>query len=468
MSQKYMYVIFQKKHPEVSIEKIAPSTKDQLQPTLFKFGESSGKLHKYGANDFTQKKATDALVLYIAEDLLPLSTVESSSFKRFVHTLDSKYQIPTRKTLKNSLIADKSKALKDKLRDEFLTAKHVSLTTDLWTNRSMKGFLGITGHYILDWCLKSVMVSCSRFQGRHSAENIRQEYEEVVSDLNVRNKISYVVSDNASNMVKAFKMSLPGFEKTCVTDNADDDLDENDDMDLDDDEPETGFKHMRCYAHTLQLVVRDGLRDCSLNIHKVVAKASKIAGHIRKSTAATEVLEAENRVQIANATRWNSQLVMIRSILNIPEEKLNLIDFSPRLTSYERKLLTEVCQILNPFEMATNLIQCDKTVSASMTIPVTIGLKRHLDRVKSDYNTSLVERLRKSTEQRLSVYEQDDTYITAAILDPRFKLTWCNEDQLQKFTSDLKRKVVKYSPDTKVFSLIIVLNSNNIFHYSEW
>jgi hypothetical protein len=32
-----------------------------------------------------------------------------------------------------------------------------------------------------------------------------------------------------------------------------------------------------------------------------------------------DILEGEKRLQTANATRWNSQLFMIRHILNIPE-----------------------------------------------------------------------------------------------------------------------------------------------------
>ncbi|XP_053373931.1 zinc finger BED domain-containing protein 4-like [Mercenaria mercenaria] len=225
------------------------------------------------------------------------------------------------------------------------------------------------------------------------------------------------------------------------------DTEDNNLTEPDIEEEETGFKHMRCYAHTLQLVVRDGLRDCSLNILKVIAKVSKIAGHIRKSVAASDLLQEENRVQTANATRWNSQLVMIKSILNIPEEKLNLVEYSLKLTSYERKLLSEICKILSPFELATNMIQNDKTVSASMTIPVTIGLKRHLKNVQCDYNSNLVKRLRESTEQRMSIYEEEDTFVTAAILDPRFKLTWCEPDQTQRYTTNLKQKVIKHIPN---------------------
>ncbi|VDI11014.1 Hypothetical predicted protein [Mytilus galloprovincialis] len=89
-------------------------------------------------------------------------------------------------------------------------AESVCLTIDLWSSRQMRGFLGITGHFILDWAMKSVMICCKRFKGRHTAESIRSEYEEVVTSFEIGFKIAAIVSDNASNMVKAF--SIPGFD----------------------------------------------------------------------------------------------------------------------------------------------------------------------------------------------------------------------------------------------------------------
>ena len=47
---------------------------------------------------------------------------------------------------------------------------------------------------------------------------------------------------------------------------------------------------------------------------------------IKKSTIATDLLEHKKSFKAANVTRWNSQLMMIRSILRIPEDTLNSFD----------------------------------------------------------------------------------------------------------------------------------------------
>ena len=83
-------------------------------------------------------------------------------------------------------------------------------------------------------------------------------------------------------------------------------------------------EHHGCFAHVLQLVVKDGFRSAS-QIERIINKCSKIVAHVRRSTIAKECPEGEKTLKLANATRWNSQLKMIRSILAIPSIKL---DFS--------------------------------------------------------------------------------------------------------------------------------------------
>ena len=76
---------------------------------------------------------------------------------------------------------------------------------DLWTNRQMRSFTGIIGHYILDWQLKSVLLRRKRFKGHHTAENIYQQYEDAVLQFDVADKVRHIVTDTANNMVKEFK-----------------------------------------------------------------------------------------------------------------------------------------------------------------------------------------------------------------------------------------------------------------------
>lgn len=87
-------------------------------------------------------------------------------------------------------------------------------------------------------------------------------------------------------MVKAFDFALPGFEEEQKSFDDESESDGEDNCDDDDMSKlcdEIFPKHSRCYAHTLQLVVKDGLGDCSPSLKSIVAKASNIVSFVRKS-----------------------------------------------------------------------------------------------------------------------------------------------------------------------------------------
>ena len=65
-------------------------------------------------------------------------------------------------------------------------------------------------------------------------------------------------------------------------------------------------KHHGCFAHVLQLVVKDGMKECG-HLGKIISKASAIVAHVNRSAYATELLENFNKLQSANITRWNSK-----------------------------------------------------------------------------------------------------------------------------------------------------------------
>ena len=104
------------------------------------------------------------------------------------------------------------------------------------------------------------MLCCKRFRGQHTEENIAQYYEEVISTFNIVGKVTTVVTDNASNVVKAFH--LPVFDNTA--DDNDDEASSRDEDDsiiipdedsLDDSDSSLSpynfiIDHKPCFAHT--------------------------------------------------------------------------------------------------------------------------------------------------------------------------------------------------------------------------
>ena len=380
---------------------------------------------KYSATDSRQEKLTDAMVMYIAGNLLPLSTVESLELHNFLELMNPRYQLPSRKHLSTKLLSQKTASTHAAVQDQLKQATGICLTLDLWSSRQMRSFLGITCHYIFNWRLQNVMLACKRFKGRHTSDNICRTFQETVAAFDISNKILTITTDNASNMVKAF--SLPGFSsdtKPCETLEEDGDDDDFTTVPLQEQDTEHLPEHLPCFAHTLQLVIHDGFKQAGA-INKVIAKTSKIVSHVRQSTTASDIMDNEKKLQANNVTRWNSQMKMIRSVLDAPDEKLEQLK-TAKLTTYEKNILRDLAEILQPFEEATDLVQSSNTVSSSLVIPCILGLRSHLTAVASTYNCKFLTELRSSLERRLSSYLKREEFQLASILDPRFKLDWCS------------------------------------------
>jgi hypothetical protein len=245
-------------------------------------------------------------------------------------------------------------------------------------------------------------------------------------------------------MVKAFH--LPGFIIEEENESEYEDQDDEDGLDPELEIEDNDFgslidksipaEHHGCFAHKLQLVIHDGFKKAA-QIKRIIRKCSKIVSHTRKSTIAAETLEYNKTLQPANATRWNSQLKMLQSILSIPTDKLEALDDVPKLSAYECNLIKELIDILIPFNDATEFAQVESYPSAGYVLPCIRGLEHHLNTITTKYHSMFVHELKQSLSKRMTVYETKNDYVLAAVLDPRFKMLWCRDSNDKKLVKDI-------------------------------
>ena len=144
------------------------------------------------------------------------------------------------------------------------------------------------------------MLACSRVTGRHTGDNIMMWYGEIISDFGVREKVKHIITDSEEDHTTSDDSEAEESERCGSANNS---LDESD-------ESQVLFEHHACFAHVLQLVVKDGMAKAG-QINAVVKRCSSLVSFVRRSTVAANVLKDETRLQADNATRWNSQLKMI-------------------------------------------------------------------------------------------------------------------------------------------------------------
>lgn len=447
---------------------------DTAQQTLSSFTQ---RVHLYAPNSSRQQAITEAIL----QDLvigcsLPLSIVENPNFRHFLSVMDCKYTPVSRTSLAEKRIPFLVGKVKADIIRVLETQASVALTTDLWSDRRLRSFLGVTAHVACkdndSYSLKSFLLDCRRFTGKHCGERIASAFDEIVEEYGISNKISFILTDNASNMKRAFKVRLPDSEHP-ESDN--DDLDNEmmwEDME-DFEQPWSSGERLSCFAHSLQLVVNDGMKEVKA-IARAIAKASKFTTLLHSSSKHRDMFEAHfgaNRsIPAANNTRWNSTFKQLKALTTLDHRAVTEmcsecdtenIAFSVR----EWTQLKDLCTVLQPFSEATDLTEGDTVVTISMVVPTVLDLRTHLNKmeVQLPQIVTIVRVLKKSLEKRFSGIfkrinmEQGDPeepfnhqiYFLAAMLDPQFGMSWVDLDvqngesgpALKRFRDDLKKSL---------------------------
>ena len=183
----------------------------------------------------------------------------------------------------------------------------------------------MTAHAFLDGKPVSMLPSFKAFAGSHTGERISEALGDVIDEYELQSKVRFIVTDNASNMRKAMDVM------TSVQD--DDDQTTLDDpsfwLDMDVDVASVMgeyHEHVSCFAHSLQLVVRDGLSVISSG-RPFLSKCSKIANMVHQSALFRgqfeSVIGAGKSTPSTNDTRWNSSFKQLSAFLSLDLNLLN-------------------------------------------------------------------------------------------------------------------------------------------------
>ena len=129
--------------------------------------------------------------------------------------MDNKYTPVSRSTITEKRIPALVSKVKEEIVAKLESQPSVSVTADIWSDRKLRSFLGVTAHVCCKssgqtrYTLESYLLDCKRFKGKHTGERIASAFEEITEEYGIRQKISYILTDNAANMKCAFKVQFP-------------------------------------------------------------------------------------------------------------------------------------------------------------------------------------------------------------------------------------------------------------------
>lgn len=358
------------KHPDVNKQYIERKSAQEATPIKetrkrkteqqLSLKETQQLSKPWDINDDRSQRVHKRIGEMLAVDCQPLSMVEDVGFKRVLQILEPRYKCPSRKFFTDTIIPKIYTGMKEEVSKLIDEAKHISFTTDIWSSSvNTTSLLSLTAHWIDDAFVKiSAVLHAQPVQEAHTGEHIAAQIENMLQNWKIaRDKVHVVVSDNASNMIRAMSDAL--------------------------------FTHFGCFAHSLQLVIKDGLFVQRV-LNDIIAVCRSIVGHFHRSSVASHNLKRiqdslnipQHKLKSDVVMRWNSTLYMFESVL---EQKMALAAYCAetssiqQLTPYQLELMRKCVDILNPIEEITRSISSEMA-SISIVIPYIRILTKTLEK----------------------------------------------------------------------------------------
>lgn len=209
-----------------------------------------------------------------------------TGFQDFIHILNPKYKVPSRKILTATILPDLYAECKTALMECLRKANSVSITADGWTSVANDNYLGVTCHFYSSYSksdrieLISSALDMVLIEKDKKAETPAEIIKKVLIEFNILGKVSHQITDNAANM-KATAELLQ-------------------------------IKHIPCFAHTLNLVLRSALCTSGAfeeKIWEVIKKCKTLVTFFHSSTKATRQLGIENEHILEDGERKPTKLV---------------------------------------------------------------------------------------------------------------------------------------------------------------
>ena len=397
-----------------------------------------GEGNVYNKDDPRAKDGHRSILMMCSMDLQPFTIVEDPGFLTYSYVLNPHFKpgTPTfyRDLLKKVYVKGKDKIVSKIVKDK---PEAVCAQLDGWTE-NQNSYIGLIVNYITnDWRRVNLSLNCSKFNARHTGENLSIWLEEKLEEWKVLDKTTVVVSDSAANMLKIMDFLDPSIH------------------------------HCKCLNHVLNTVVKAEILE-KPEIKTLIEKARKISSHPNCSNLFAEALRRQcvenERPELKLirdvATRWNSTVQMLKrlgemkdivtAVLDEDEWCEKILD-GEEVTDREWRLLNNVVKVLEPFEDATlKLSREDACISEY--IPTVTCLIKSLEAGYGDTGVvSLKSRLKANLENRTDYLEDSEPHALATLLDVRFKNKFFRSLGSQARAETRLKELVKNDVEATVF-----------------
>ena len=441
-------------------------------------GGSRNSSLKFSHGDPRQKKINRKLAVTIATSSLPVNIVSNPAFKEFVAELNPSARVPAKDKMRKE-VNEIWKEVKENIDKALKVARRVSITTDIWSTKGCNSsYLGVTVHFYNSEtkCRGANKIACREFPVRHNAVNIAELILKICKEYSIDCKLTHMVIDNGSNMVKAVR-EFNNQNRRGANDEEDSSDNEEEEEDLDDEMSDSSDEEERdvdeneeaesvereaiteveehderdrmidnvlknkkvrrggCFSHTMQCAINCVAKSRHLKFGKVMKKTKKYVNKYKKSTIAKEVLRAtsfKKRLVGFVKTRWFSDLAMCKSIIEafeLSDKPLSVLTekmgWNCEITVQDIRTLKLFCEILDPFAKHTDILGGENYSTIQLVYPTLVDLLAHVDEMSLKpgmrrFCEGLIKEIKKYFAFVLEPesVRYDATCIAATFLDP--------------------------------------------------
>ncbi|GAA0174137.1 hypothetical protein LIER_27586 [Lithospermum erythrorhizon] len=308
----------------------------------------------------------------------PFMIVEHKVFNEFLRAYTPYYKKICRWMVRKECFSvfdrerERLKGLLDKV-------SRVSLTTDCWWS-GVKKIRYMAGHFIDKiWTLQKRVLSFVNVPPPHNGPTLAKDVHRVFNIYGINDKVCSVTVDNASsnNVCIAILKKDHTLHSNLVLVGK--------------------LFHVRCCAHIINLLVRDGLKEIEHIVEVVREEVKYIFGSENRLRSFNEhrvnLKLPSNKLVLDNNTRWNSTYVMLQTTYTYRDCFTKYGQDDEAFERYvpntiEWSLLHEVCEFLEVFLDVTNLISGSNYPTVNLFL-------RELFRIKELINAQLDENSKK-------------------------------------------------------------------------
>ncbi|XP_059627280.1 zinc finger BED domain-containing protein RICESLEEPER 2-like [Cornus florida] len=248
---------------------------------------------------FDQELCRQALTKMIIIDELPFKFVEREGFCYFLSVLQPKFKLLSRFTVVRDclkLYAIEKKRLKTLVNQ---LNQRICFTTDIWTSIQNLSYMCLTAHFFdKNWTLhKRILNFC--IIPSHKGKEIGRAVETCLLDWGIDKLCTFTVDNASSN-----DLAVAYLKEKKLARNVGSFL--------------LGGEcfHMRCCAHILNLIVKDGLSDVNGSIVRICeavkyVRSSPQRGERFQACVKRENITFKSHLCLDVSTRWNSTYLML-------------------------------------------------------------------------------------------------------------------------------------------------------------